>query len=541
MDVPKRRIDMLRSSILICALLALTSACSKKTDKELFVYCSEGSPTAFNPQITTDGTSNNASAHTIYDRLVDFEYGTTKIVPSLATSWQVSSDRLTYTFILRRGVKFHQTEYFKPTRDFNADDVIFSFDRQRLKDHPYAKISGGNYDYFNSMEMQNLVESITKIDDYTLSMKLTKPEAPFIANMAMSFMSILSKEYADHLTSKGKQEEIDMLPVGTGPFVFESYKKDTIIRFHAHPEYFEAAPKIKKLVFAITPDANVRTQKLKAGECDLIAEPAPADIAGLRSNDNIKVLNGSGLNVGYLAMNVEKAPLDNVLVRQAINHALNKKSYIDDIYLGNAMVAKNPIPPTLWSYNDKIQDYDYNLEKAKALMAQSGVKTPLELDLWTLPVSRPYNPNGKKMGEIMQADLAKIGINVKLVTFDWPTYLSKTRTGEHTLLQMGWTGDNGDPDNFLHILLGCAAIEAGSNYARWCHKEFNDLIQEAKTGDNMNVRSALYEKAQEIFKREAPWATIAHSVIFRAMQKNIEGYKIDPLGGDIFKSVSKSE
>ncbi len=528
-------------TLFLCFFLVLNFACSKKNDKDLFVYCSEGSPSAFNPQITTDGTSNNASTHTLYNRLIDFEYGSTKIVPGLATNWQVSDDRLTYTFTLRKGVKFHQTDYFKPTREFNADDVIFSIDRQRLKDHPYAKVSGGNYDYFNSMEMNTLIDSVTKLDEHTISIKLTKPEAPFLANLAMSFMSILSKEYADQLASKGKQEDLDMMPIGTGPFVFESYKKDTLIKYSSHPDYFEGEPKIKKLVFAITPDANVRTQKLKAGECDLIIEPSPADITGLRAHDSVKVVEGAGLNVGYLAMNVEKAPLDNVLVRRAINHALNKKSYIDSIYLGNAMVAKNPIPPTLWSYNDKVADYEYDLEKAKALIAQSGIKTPIELDLWTLPVSRPYNPNGKKMGEIMQADLGKIGINVKLVTFDWPTYLSKTRTGEHTLLQMGWTGDNGDPDNFLNVLLGCAAIPAGSNYARWCHKEFNDLIQEAKVGDNMNVRSALYEKAQEIFKAEAPWATLAHSVIFRAMAKNVEGYKIDPLGGDIFKTVYKSE
>ena len=203
----------------------------------------------------------------------------------------------------------------------------------------------------------------------------------------------------------------------------------------------------------------------------------------------------------------------------------------------NAQVAKNPLPPTIWSYNKKIRDYDYNIAKAKKLLAKAGYPNGFETELWTLPVTRPYNPNGKKMGEIMQADLAKIGVKVKLVSYDWPTYLKKSRDGEHQLIQLGWTGDNGDPDNFLHVLLGCSGVKGGSNVARWCDKGFNDLIMKAKLSTNIGKRTTLYKKAQRIFKEKAPWATIAHSTIFRAMAKNVKGYKIDPLGGDIFKEV----
>jgi dipeptide transport system substrate-binding protein len=158
--------------------------------------------------------------------------------------------------------------------------------------------------------------------------------------------------------------------------------------------------------------------------------------------------------------------------------------------------------------------------------------------MWTMPVSRPYNPNGKKMGELMQADLAKVGIKIKLVTFDWPTYLSKSKVGEHTLIQFGWTGDNGDPDNFLNMLLGCSSVESGSNYARWCHKPFNDLVTEAKKITDMKKRTDLYKKAQVIFKEEAPWVTIDHSSVHRAMSKSVKNYKMDPLGADIFNQVN---
>lgn len=528
----------MKKMAILFALLALTVGCQKEgTKKKTFVYCSEGSPTAFNPQITTDGTSNNASAHTIYNRLVEFEYGSTKVVPALAESWSISDDKLNYTFNLKKGVKFHTTKYFTPTREMNADDVIFSFDRMRVETNPYFKVGGGTYEYFSGMDMGNLIKDIIKVDNHTVKIILNKPEAPFLANMAMSFMSILSKEYSEKLIKENSKDKIDNFPVGTGPFVFKSYLKDNIIKYNAFKDHFQGAPKVDRLAFAITPDASVRYQKLKTGECHLIIEPSPADLNSMRENKDITLLDGAGLNVGYLAMNIQKKPFDNLKVRQAINHALNKSSYIDAIYLGHAKAAKNPLPPTIWSYNKGVTDYDYNIEKAKALLKEAGFANGFETEIWTLPVTRPYNPNGKKMGEMMQADLAKVGIKVKLISYEWPTYLKKSSAGEHAMVQLGWTGDNGDPDNFLYTLLGCSAVTAGSNYARWCNKDFEDLVVKAKRVTNLTERTSLYEKAQTIFKEQAPWVPIAHSIIFRAMSKNVSGYKIDPLGGDIFKTV----
>lgn len=518
-------------------ILALSFLTTAKTQAKSFVYCSEGSPSSFNAQLVTDGTSTNATAGTIYNTLVAFEIGTTKVIPSLATSWEISKDKLIYTFNLRSGVKFHTTKYFTPTRDFNATDVVFSIDRQRLKNHPFHEVSGGKYEYFDGMEMGKTIKEIKVLDPHKVQIILSHPDATFLANMAMSFMSILSEEYASKLAAN-KKSDMDNFPVGTGPFVFQSYAKDSVIKYAAHPQYWGSHGNIDKLIFAITPDANVRTQKLKTGECQFINEPSPSDIPEMKKNSNLKVMQDAGLNVGYLAMNVTKKPFDNLLVRQAINHALNKKAYIDAIYLGNAIVAKNPLPPTIWSYNDAIKDFDYNPELAKSLLAKAGLPKGFETEMWTLPVSRPYNPNGKKMGELMQADLAKVGIKVKLLTFDWPTYLKKATQGEHQMIQMGWTGDNGDPDNFLNTLLGCGAITSGSNYSRWCDKKFNTDVLEAKTTTDIKKRTALYKEAQKTFKEQAPWVTIAHSTVFKAMAKNIKGYKIDPLGHDYFTLVT---
>lgn len=504
-----------------------------------FVYCSEGSPSSFNPQLTTDGTSSNASAKTVYDRLVHFKYGTTEIIPALATSWEISKDKKTYTFKLRPDVSFHRTPYFTPSRKMNADDVIFSINRQRLKDHPYHQVGGGSYDYFEGMEMAAAIKDVRKVDDLTVVIELSKPEAPFLANLAMSFMSILSEEYAAQLIKEGKKENLDTAPIGTGPFVFARYQKDNIIRFKKFNDYWSEKAKSENLVFVITPEPSVRYQKLKNGECHLIIEPAPADIENMKKEARIKLLSGAGLNVGYLAMNVQKKPFDNKLVREAINHALNKKAYIDAIYHGHAEVAKNPLPPTIWSYNESIKGHDYNPELARKLLKKAGFANGFETEIWTLPVTRPYNPNGKKMGEMMQEDLAKVGIKVKLVSYDWPTYLKKSRDGDHQMIQMGWTGDNGDPDNFLAVLLGCAGVEAGSNLARWCNKDFEALISKAKLSTDREERTKLYKKAQEIFHRESPWVPLAHSTIFRAMSSDVEGYKIDPLGHDIFTLTHK--
>lgn len=515
------------------ALFLITAALSANAYAKTFVYCSEAAPKIFNPQLATDGATFN-STRPMYNRLVEFEHGGTKVIPSLAEKWTISKDGKVYTFKLRTDVKFHTTPYFKPTRNFNADDVVFTFNRMLKNDHPYNKVSGGTYEYFFSMDMQKLIASVNKKSPTEVEFVLTKPEAPFIANMAMDFASILSEEYGASLLKKNTPEKIDIEPIGTGPFVFKNYVKDNTIRYTANPDYFHGKAKIDDLVFSITTDPSVRFQKLRAKECQLVVEPSPADLPAMRKVSHIAIMDRPGLNIGYLSFNVQKKPFDNVKVRQALSMALNRESYINAIYLGNATVAKNPIPPTQWSYNNAVKDYVYNPTKAKELLKEAGYPNGFESELWILPVSRPYNPNGKKMGELMQSDLAKIGVKIKLMTYKWATYLEKAKNGEHQMMQIGWTGDNGDPDNFLNTLLGCAAVKDGSNYSKWCYQPYEKLIQLAKVTSDVPRRTKLYEEAQTIFKDQAPWVTLAHATVFRALDKSVTGYKISPFGIDSF-------
>ncbi|QGM81130.1 ABC transporter substrate-binding protein [Otariodibacter oris] len=520
--------------------LAVASGSAMAAPKT-FVYCIEASPSYFNPQLGTDGATLDSSGRPIFNGLTTFESGTTNVIPALAESWEVSDDGKSYTFHLRKGVKFHSNKEFTPTRDFNADDVVFSFNRQLDPNNPYNKVSGGNYEYFIGMDMPNILDKIEKIDDYTVKISLKVPNAPFLANLAMDFASVFSAEYADAMLKAGTPEKVDSMPIGTGPFQFVSYQKDSSVRFKAFDDYWQGRAKIDRLVFSITPDASVRYAKLTKGECHAMPYPNPADIEKLQNDPNINVMTKPGLNIGYLSFNVQKAPFDNTKVRQALSYAVNKQAIVDAVYQGSGQVAKNPIPPTMWSYNDDIQDYDYDPEKAKALLKEAGFENGFDTEIWAMPVSRPYNPNARRMAELIQQDWANVGVNSKIVSYEWGEYLKRMRAGEHAVGMMGWTGDNGDPDNFLNTLLSCAAMEQGSNYAKFCYQPFNELVSEAAQKVDKEKRTELYKQAQVVFHEQAPWINIAHSTTYFPVRKEVKGYVVSPFSLHDFYSVDLEE
>ncbi len=217
--------------------------------------------------------------------------------------------------------------------------------------------------------------------------------------------------------------------------------------------------------------------------------------------------------------------------------AINKQAILDAVFQGSGKVAKNPIPPTIWSYNDAVKDYPYDPDAAKKLLAEAGYPDGFKTNIWAMPVQRPYNPNARRMAELIQADWAKVGVQAEIVTYEWGEYLKRSKEGQHDTVLLGWTGDNGDPDNFLYVLLGCAAAKDGTNRARWCYKPFDDLLVQAKETSDVAERTRLYEQAQVIFKEEAPWVTIAHSVVYVPVSKQVVDYKIDPFGSHIFYGV----
>jgi dipeptide transport system substrate-binding protein len=527
----------MKKSALLAAVCVPAFLAAAPLAAKTLVYCSEGSPENFYPGVNTTGTSFDASTQ-VYSRIVEFERGGTQVQPGLAEKWDISEDGLVYTFHLRKGVKWHSSKNFKPTRNMNADDVVFMFERQWKQDNPFFKVTSPNHSYFDDMGMPKLLKSVEKVDDYTVKVTLNQPEAPFLSDLAMEFAAVQSKEYADAMMKAGSPEKIDQEPIGTGPFYLVQYQKDAIIRYKAFPEYFGGKAKIDDLVFSITPDASVRWAKLQKGECHVMPYPNPADLDAMKKDPNITILDQAGLNIGYLAYNTTKKPFDDVRVRKALNMAINKKAIVDAVYLSTGVPAKNPIPPSMWSYNDAVKEDAYDPDAAKKLLAEAGYPNGLETDLWAMPVQRPYNPNAKRIAELMQADLAKIGVKAEIKSFEWGEYRKRMQNGEHQMGMLGWTGDNGDPDNFLHTLLGCASAQGnGSNVAKWCYKPFDDAVTKAKVTTDQKQRTELYKQAQVIFKEQAPWFTIAHAVQLKPIRKEVVDFKLSPFGRHTFYGV----
>jgi dipeptide transport system substrate-binding protein len=538
------RDDQSRRSVVKCSVLALAVASlfmvplanAAVPDKTL-VFCSEGSPAGFDPTQYANDTDFTANTFTVYNRLVELKRGSITLEPALAESWDISPDGTVYTFHLRHGVQFQATPWFKPTREFNADDVVYSFERMLDPNNAFRKAYPVQYPYLTDLGLDKLITGVQKVDQYAVRFTLREPNAPFILNLTMPFASILSAEYLQHLVATGKASDINQKPVGTGPFIFRSYVKDSTLRFDGNPNYWKSGVVgIGKLIFAITPDASVRAEKMKRGECQVMAYPKPADVDSLRADTKIDVASQPGFNVGTVIYNVAHKPLDNLMVRRALDMAIDKASILKSVYQGSGQAEGNVMPPTQWSYK-KEPAAPYDPAKAKSLLAQAGYPNGFELSLWALPVSRPYNPNGKLMAEMIQADWAKIGVKTKLVTYEWGEYIKRLHAGEHDVALAGWTGDNGDPDNWLATQLSCDAVN-GSNHSKWCYQPFEKLLTAGRQTSDLEKRTDIYQQAQDIVHEQIPLTPIATSVVYQPVVRDVVDMKIEPLGYFRFDGVS---
>ena len=360
--------------VLITTLLCGCDALLESTsDPNAIVYCSEGSPSNFNPQLNTSGTTVDASSHQIYDRLIDFDPVTGDIVPALSTSWLVSDDGKTYTFQLRKKVAFHHTQTFKPTRFFNADDVLFSINRWRLVDHPYHNVSGGRYPYTDSLDLGSLIKKVKRLNGYRVEITLNKPESSFLANLATDFSVILSAEYAAKLISRNQKELIDIKPVGTGPYQLASYSQDRYIRYTKHPKYWRQIALTNRLIFDITSSSSLRLAKLLTGECDVIALPAHSELEVIRQQEDLVLDQKAGLNIGFWAFNTSTPPFNDPQVRRALGMAIDRNALIEAIYFDSAIVAKNIVPRTSWAFQADVKALSYNPIAAKKILREQGV------------------------------------------------------------------------------------------------------------------------------------------------------------------------
>lgn len=529
----------------ICMGLLLVSGCGRNTDHPFYasgiVYCSESNPITFNPQLDTSTTTADATSHQIYDKLLVFDPDSGQIMPSLASSWLVSDDGLTYTFQLRKDVQFHTTAYFTPSRNFNANDVIFSIDRWRLDSHPYHNVSGGQYPYFDSIGLADNIKEIERINGYRIEITLKRKDSSFLANLATDFSVILSEEYGNELLNRGVPHQLDIKPIGTGPYIFQEYRKDRFIRYAQHKAHWRQEDSAEVLIFDITPRSSLRLAKLITQECDATAFPAQSELDVIRTNDKLTLAEKPGLNIGFWAFNTQKAPFNNPDVRRALAAAIDKNTLLEAVYFDSATRAKTLLPTASWAYQNDADDTAYNPVLARRLLSDAGIPPDFSMTIWAMPVKRAYNPNANKMAELIQRYLQDVGINAQIVTYDWLTFRRRLRSGEHDSVLIGWSADNGDPDNFYRPLLSCGAIPSGTNRAMWCNNDYDRLLDEAIETNDIDERRAIYQQVNRLLFEQQPLVPIAHAYRYQAYHNGLNGMSINPFGGVKFGGVSKAQ
>ncbi|MCY1280378.1 Periplasmic dipeptide transport protein [compost metagenome] len=500
--------------------------------------CTEASPEGFDVVQYNSLTTTNAAADTLMNRLVDFDAASGALKPSLAQSWAVSTDGLSYLFTLRPGVKFQTTEWFTPSRELNADDVLFSFRRMLDPAHPWHQSAANGYPHAQSMQLPALIKAIDAPDPLTVRFTLAHPDATFLATLSMGFASVYSAEYAEQLLKAGTPEKLNSQPVGSGPFILKRFQKDALVRYVANPDYFAGKPAVDALVFAITPDANVRLQKLRRGECHIALSPKPLDVQAAAKDPSLQVLSTPAFMTAFVALNSQHPPLDQPEVRQAINLAFDKTSYLKAVFEDGATAASGPYPPNTWSYAGELPGYAHDPDKARALLAKAGLAEGFRTTIWTRPSSSLLNPNPSLGAQLLQADLAAVGIQAEIRVVEWGELIRRAKAGEHDLLFMGWAGDNGDPDNFLTPQFSCAAVQSGTNFARYCDDQLDGLIAAGKRSAEQAERSRLYKEAQALIQQQALWLPLAHPQASVLARKEVGGYQVSPFGRQDFSRVS---
>ncbi len=507
-----------------------------------FVFGNQGEPVDLDPAVITDGISNRITRQ-LFEGLVKYKGATTEVVPALAEKWEVSQDGTVWTFTLRKGVKFHDGT------PFDAAAVVWNFDRWRFSNHPQHENqtkAGKIFDYygqvFGGFDDKSIITKVEAVNPNTVRITLKTPQGPFLANLAMFVFDVASPKAVEQWgTNFGKH------PVGTGPFKFVEWKVGQEVILEANKDYWDTAnlPKLQRLVIRNIKDNSQRMAALKAGEIQGFEGLNPDDAKVVRADSNLQIILRPTNTTGYVAFNFKVKEFQDKRVRLAFAHAINKKGIVDALYGGTGMVATQFQPPPLWGHNKDLKDYEYNPQRARDLLKEAGFGQGLKeitwedgrkepLQFWYMPVSRPYYPNPKEIAEAIAADLAKAGVTVQLQTTDWAVYLDKSRNGQMPLWMLGWTGDNGDPDNFVCYFF-CAYGEPRMGF--YANRELTDTLLQAQKMTDQGKRAELYRKAEQMIHDDVARLFIAHNQPPLPFQKKVKGYVANPTNSEFFNTV----
>jgi peptide/nickel transport system substrate-binding protein len=516
--------------------------------KNTFIFGSQGEPVCLDPAIVTDGISAHV-INQIYEGLVKFDGATTNVIPSLAEKWDTSADGKVWTFTLRKGVKFHDGT------PFNAQAVVKNWDYWSNSANPQHKAqvdAGQTFEYYEAQFMgfdkDSIISKVEAKDDSTVVFTLKDPQGAFLNNLAM-FVFVFWSPTA--LEKAGKDSCKN--PVGTGPFKFVEWKADQYVRLAKNADYWDKdhLAKVDEAIIRNIKDNSARLNALKAGEVHVVEGLEPDTIKGLQGDKNFQVILRGANTTGFVSFNFQYKEFQNLKVRQAFENAINKKAIVDAYYGGTGVVAKELLPPALWGYNDKITDYPYDTAKAKSLLTEAGFPDGLKeltgadgkkvpLEFWYMPVSRPYFPTPKDIAEAISADLAKAGIQVQLKTVDWTVYLDKRKKGEMPLYMMGWTGDNGDPDNFLCYHF-CKTGDAAKNEGFFPDTDVAKLLNDAAIKVKQDERAALYGQAEQLLHDRALRLFIANNQPPLAMSVKVKNYIANPTSTELFNIIELAQ
>jgi peptide/nickel transport system substrate-binding protein len=449
----------------------------------------------------------------VYDGLVRYASGTLEVEPALATSWDISEDGTVYTFSLREGVSFHDGS------PFNAEAVVFNFDRMLDENHPYHDTGPFPLSFFFSA-----VEDVEALDNMTVQFTLNAPYAPFLSNLAYPTGLIVSPAAVmEHGAEFGRN------PSGTGAFVFEEWRANEAVVVTANADYWGGAPGLEAVVFRPITDANTRVAEMLAGGIDMMVEVPPVSLSEF-GGDGFAIVEQAGPHVWFLILNALEGPFADVRVRQAANYAINKEAIVNDVLEGTAAVAAGPTPPAFaWAYNDELEPYPYDPDRARELLAEAGVENPSITFYVTEGGSGMLDPVA--MGIAIQADLEAVGFDVTIETYEWNTFLGRVNPGlqgEADMAEMAWMTN--DPDTLPYLALRTEAWpeQGGFNSGYYSNPEVDALLEEARTSTDQDRRAELYREMQSIVQEDAPWVFVANWVQNAVTNDRVENFALEP-------------
>jgi len=484
------------------------------SDSVVFKYRLATDPPTLDPALSTDTTSA-AVILKIHDGLVQFDPITLEVIPAIAKSWKISEDGLHYTFFLRPDVTFHNG------RLLTAQDVKYSFQRtldpktQSGRTFVLDPIEGSD-DFMSRAASE--VTGIKILDDLTIRLTLTKPFAPFLAQLCMEAASIVPKEACENssvtLSSKS---------VGCGPFKFVSWKHDVEIILEKNTDYYASKPGIDILKYRIIQSVPTAFEEYKANGLDLLDQIPTGQIQVIRKKypDDLKIW--PYLSIYYIGLNQSKPPFkDNVSLRQAMNYAIDRSKICQAIKEGLAYPVAGVLPPGIPGHDDKLEGYPYDPERAKELLAKAGYpegKGLPEITLW-----HNRDPRHRLVGQCIQYYLGNIGVKIRLKNVEWAAYIEAVDEAEPLMFRMGWVADYPDADNFLYTLLNSSQFGSAGNYSRFSNSEFDTLTLKAKTISDPEERISLYRAAEKIAVQQAPWIFIYYErelAMIKPVWKNV--------------------